>query len=202
MQPAFAQIRFAAWDDILATPQPDPDLLYARAVWHYARGRALLGKGDVAGAAGEAEALAALQQQPTLQDMRFFETQSANDLLDIAALVLAGELSAARGELAAATDSLRRAVALEDALPYNEPPFWFHPVRHSLGAVQLAAGDPRGAEATYRQDLAIMRENGWALLGLAQALHAQGRTAEAEAVRARFDTAWQHADVQIASSRL
>jgi len=202
MQPAFAQIRFAAWDDVLAAPAPDADLLYARAVWRYARGRALLGKGDVDGAAAEADALAALQREPGLEAMRFFETQPANSLLDIAALVLEGEISAARGQLAAATDSLSRAVALEDGLPYNEPPFWFHPVRHSLGAVQLAAGDAAGAEATYRQDLAIMRDNGWALLGLSQALQAQGRSAEAQAARARFDAAWQHADVQITSSRL
>ena len=202
MQPAFAQIRFAAWDDILAAPEPDADLLYARAVWHYARGRALLGKGNLDAAEMEAGELAALQSHPDLASMSFFETQPANGLLDIAATVLDGEISAARGDLAAAIKTLSDAVALEDALPYNEPPFWFHPVRHSLGAVQLAAGDAAGAEATYREDLGIMRENGWALLGLAQALQAQGHGAEADQVRARFEAAWQHADTTITSSRL
>ena len=94
------------------------------------------------------------------------------------------------------------AVAQEDVLPYNEPPFWFYPARHSLGAIQLAAGDPQAAERTYREDLGIMRENGWALMGLAQALSAQGEEAEAERVMARFEVAWQHADIEIATSRL
>jgi hypothetical protein len=32
VQPLFAQVRFGDWDDILAAPEPDADLLYARGV--------------------------------------------------------------------------------------------------------------------------------------------------------------------------
>ncbi len=202
MQPAYAQVRFGAWKDILDSPEPDADLLYARAVWHYARGRALLGLGDIEGATVEAEQLASLRAHPELAALIFFERDSADVLLDIAALVLDGEISAARGDLDAALTTLSTAVAHEDALPYNEPPFWFYPARHSLGVIQLAAGDPEAAERTYREDLGIMRENGWALMGLAQALRAQGSDAEADQVMTRFRTAWQHADIEITASRL
>ncbi|MEQ8858826.1 MAG: hypothetical protein RIC56_09275 [Pseudomonadales bacterium] len=202
MQPAFAQVRFGAWDDILASAEPDADLLYARGVWHYARGRALLGKGDLDGAAEESARIAALRADPGMDEMIFFERDRGDDLLAVGELVLNGEIDAARGDLDAAIAQLEDAVVREDALPYNEPPNWYYPARHSLGALQLAAGDPAAAEATYRADLAIMPENGWALVGLEQALRAQGKTEAADAARDRFELAWQHADVDISSSRI
>lgn len=33
--PIYANVRFGEWDMILATPEPDADLLYPRGVWHY-----------------------------------------------------------------------------------------------------------------------------------------------------------------------
>ena len=202
VQPLFAQVRFGRWDDILATAAPDADLLYARGVWHYARGRALLGKGDTAAARSEAQALAALRQEPGIADLAFFGRDGAEKLLTIAADLLDGEIALAAGDHDAALTKLAAAVAGEDALNYTEPPDWFYPARHSLGVAQLAAGHAAEAEVTYRADLAIMPENGWALIGLEQALRAQGRDAEAEATRRRFDTAWTHADVTISASRI
>ncbi|MFW6092399.1 MAG: hypothetical protein ACODAC_00400 [Pseudomonadota bacterium] len=202
MQPAFAQVRFGAWDDILDQPEPDDDLLYARAIWHYARGRAHLGKGDLENAAAEAARLAELRRNPAMNELVFFERGHAGDLVTIAALTLNGELDAARGDPAAAQEKLRRAVALEDELPYTEPPDWYYPARHSLGAIQLAAGDAAAAERTYREDLAIMKNNGWALVGLEQALRAQNRGDEADEVHHRFQRAWQHADIDIRASRI
>lgn len=202
MQPAFAMVRFGAWDDILATPEPDADLLYARAVWHYARGRARLGQGDLDAAQAEAAALKALRADPGMDAVVFFERGLGDDLLAIGELVLDAEIDAAQGAHAEAIAALERAVVLEDALPYTEPPDWYYPARHSLGVVQLAAGDAAGAEQTYRDDLAIMPENGWALIGLEQALRAQGRDEDADDVRRRFEIAWQHADVEINASRI
>jgi hypothetical protein len=72
-------------------------------------------------------------------------------------------------------------------------------VRQSLGAALLAAG--RAAEAAYREDLKQNRENGWSLFGLAQSLRAQGKTAEADQVQARFTQAWARADVTLTASR-
>ncbi len=202
MQPAFAQVRFGAWDDILASQAPDDDLLYARAVWHYARGRAYLGNGDVEAASAEAARLVELRNLPAMEELRFFERDKGNDILAVAESVLTGELLAAQGDLDGAIAALETAVELEDALPYNEPPNWYYPARHSLGVVQLAADDASAAEQTYLQDLAIMPENGWALLGLEQALRAQGKDAEADEVASRFDVAWQHADTEISASRI
>ena len=202
VQPIFARVRFGDWDRILATAQPDADLPYARAIWHYARGRALAAGGDLEGAEAQRASLEAIRHDPAVAGMAFFGSSGrAAGVLAIAERVLSGRILAERGELEAAISALRDGVVLEDAMPYNEPPDWFYPVRHELGALQLEAGDALGAEATYRADLALMPENGWALLGLAAALRDQRRDDEAAAVQARFETAWQHADVRITSSR-
>ena len=65
----------------------------------------------------------------------------------------------------------------------------------------LAADRPKEAEVVYRQDLAKNQENGFALFGLVQAIEAQGKNAQAAAVRKRFEAAWEAADVKLTSSR-
>jgi hypothetical protein len=74
-------------------------------------------------------------------------------------------------------------------------------VAHLLGAALLEAGKPADAEAVYRKSLMVYRRDGWALYGLVLALNAQGKTAEAGATQKDFDSAWQFADVGLASSR-
>ncbi len=203
MQPLFARLRFGDWQAVLDTPAPAEDLVYATGVWRYARARALIGLGSLDDASAEQAEFTALLSRPGISDLAFFtETGKGRTLLDIAANVLEGEMRAAHGDLAAAETALRKAVELEDALPYSEPPDWYYPARHALGVIQLARGDSAGAEQTYRDDLARMPENGWALIGLQQALQAQGRVEEAQAVQQRFVSAWRHADIAISASRL
>lgn len=200
MQPLYARVRFSDWSAILATPAPDDDLLYARGVWHYARGQAFVGLNETEKAKQELSSLSVIRNMSELQEMRFFNRKGAPVLLEIAETVLTGSISASEGQLKNAISTLEAAVAMEDALPYSEPPEWFFPVRHSLGAVQISAGDFKAAEATYRQDLEIMVENGWALRGLSEALTLQGKTEAAQVVQRRFEDAWSHAEIEIEGS--
>jgi tetratricopeptide (TPR) repeat protein len=200
--PLFADVRFARWQDALAFPAPDEDLVYARAIWHYARGRAFVGQHAPDSAATELDALRATLAEARFADLTIWGINASRDVAAVSEAMLDGELAAARGDFRHATAALRRAVALEDGLKYNEPPDWFYPARQSLGAVLLAAGDAEGARQTYEQDLEIYRENGWSLLGLSKALRAQGRNADADAVEARFRKAWAHADFTLTDSRL
>jgi hypothetical protein len=82
-----------------------------------------------------------------------------------------------------------------------EPPDWFQPVRHSLGAVLLAADRTDDAEKVYRADLARWPDNGWALFGLTCCLEKKG-SPEAKAIRARFDKAWANADIKLTATCL
>ena len=114
---------------------------------------------------------------------------------------LTGEIASRRGDLDAGITHFREAIRIEDAGLYFEPPKWYYPVRHSLGAVLLKAGKNAEAEQAYREDLKRFPENGWALLGLAQALKARGKNNEAARVDARFRKAWADADVTLVASR-
>src|SRR5690606_38845722 len=120
----------------------------------------------------------------------------------IAERSLSGELAAARGDHEAAIAALREAAAIEDRIPYDEPPGWHAPVRHALGAVLLDAGRAAEAEAVYRDELRRNPGNGWSRYGLAESLRAQGRSAEARDVGRELAAAWEHADIQLTASRL
>src|SRR5438094_10347705 len=67
------------------------------------------------------------------------------------------------------------------------------------GLVQ--AGRTADAERVYREDLERNPGNGWSLFGLAQALRAQGKTADAARAAERFRQAWAQADVTLTASR-
>src|SRR2546430_7667004 len=85
--------------------------------------------------------------------------------------------------------------------PAPERPDGYPRTRHSLAAVLLRAGQPVEAEQLYREDLKRFPESGWSLFGLAQALRAQGKSAAAADVDARFTRAWGGADVTLTASR-
>jgi tetratricopeptide (TPR) repeat protein len=199
-QPLYAKVRFSDWQAILATPAPAEDLLYARGIWHYARGQAFVGLNDPEKARQELANLSRLRSMPAIEELRFFNREGAASLLEIAETVLSGVISASEGELQTAIATFKDAVVMEDALPYSEPPEWFFPVRHVLGATQISAGDFEAAEETYQRDLEIMVENGWALRGLANALTLQGKTEPAQAVQSRFEEAWRNAEIDITGS--
>jgi cytochrome c-type biogenesis protein CcmH/NrfG len=61
----------------------------------------------------------------------------------------------------------------------------------------LQAGDARGAEQVFRDDLQRNPRNPRSLYGLAEALTLQQRGYDASWVKQQFDTAWQGADVTL-----
>ena len=190
-------VRFAKWDDILATPAPAEDLTHARAMWRYARGRAFAARGDIDTATAELEQVRRAAASPGAAELRL-EFNSSAAVLGIAAEVLAGHIQAGRRDFAQAVTHLRDAARREDALVYGEPPEWTVPVREELGIVLLDAGRAAEAESVFREDLARFPDNGWSLHGLARSLRAQGRRTQAAAVARRFQRAWTSADVQLA----
>ncbi len=198
--PIVALARFGRWDEVLAHPAPPREWRYTRGVYHYARGLAYSAKGDAAQARRElAELETILSAMPAERTVAFFFR--ATNLLQLAANVLAGELAGRAGDVATAERLLRAAVAEQDTHWFTEPPPWYFPVRHALGAVLMQGGRAAAAEQVYREDLRQNPDNGWALFGLAQSLRAQGKSAEAGQAEARFRAAWAQADVTLTASR-
>ncbi|MEZ5421394.1 MAG: hypothetical protein R2708_29200, partial [Vicinamibacterales bacterium] len=103
----------------------------------------------------------------------------------------------ARGAAADAIRLWTRAVALADAVPYDEPPVWFYPVRESLGAALLLAGRAVDAEQVFRDDLVRNPRNPRSLFGLHEALVTQGRQDDAAWVKRAFDAAWAAAEMPL-----
>jgi tetratricopeptide (TPR) repeat protein len=199
--PLFALVRFGRWDAILAEPRPRAEHQYTTGIWHWARGLAELRQGRIERAEAEAAALSTIARSEAMEKLTLASFPTAQTLLTLAHHILAGEIAGARGDGDAWVTELAQAVAIQDGLPYIEPPSWFMPVRHHLGAALLGLGRFEEAEAVYREDLRQYPHNIWSLQGLAQAMDAQGKVEAAAKVQARVDDLATKADVVIGGSR-
>jgi tetratricopeptide (TPR) repeat protein len=197
LTPLFSNVRFARWQDVESTPRPEDDLPYMIAMWHYAQGVAAVRQGKVDDARRHHEAIVAATRDPAIEKMKVWDRYSVMNGVRIAERVLAAELARAQKDYATAAAALREAVALEDSIPYDEPPGWHAPVRQTLGAVLLQDGKAAEAQAIFLEELRRNPENGWSLFGLEQSLRAQGRKKEAGEVADRFKSAWKNADVEL-----
>jgi tetratricopeptide (TPR) repeat protein len=113
----------------------------------------------------------------------------ARNVLSIAKHVVEARVEQSRKNFTAAEHHLREAIALQDAMSYMEPPFWYYPVRQTLGAVLLQQGRAQDAVAVFGQALGQTPRNGWALWGLLQAQVAAGDSNQS-ATKAAFAKAW------------
>ncbi len=191
----FTQARFGLWDAALAEPAPPADFAYTNGIWHYVRGLAFTAKGRTAEAEAEAKQLDAIEAaMPPGRTVGFVP---AKQLLKIGSATLAGEIAEHEGRRDDAVRHLRDAVVLQDAVPYEEPPGWYYPVRETLGAELLAQGKPAKAEEVFREDLRRNPDNGWSLFGLVECLRARKADHEAARAEAQFKKAWAHADVKL-----
>jgi tetratricopeptide (TPR) repeat protein len=200
--PYYVMVHLGKWDDILNLPIPGESLKYPRAIWHYARGMAYAAKNDLASAGKELENVRNYVADESLKSFRIWDVNSAHEIISIAAFILEAEIAQFKKQYDLSAALLRKAIAIEDGLMYQEPPDWFFSTRHSLGHVLVQAGRFAEAEQVYLEDLVTYPENGWALIGLYNSLKGQGKVADAGLARKRFDKAWQWADTKINSSRV
>ena len=204
--PILVRVRFGMWNEA-KEQRPPRGYDYAMGMWHYARGWALLRTDDVPGAEQARDSAAAYAARLA---GRRIANNPADTLVLIAVHTLTGEIEAKRGNHAAALAELRQAVTLQDGLAYDEPPPFFYPARHSLGAVLLETRDPTEAEQAmlvYRNDLGDMGGqrydvnrnplNAWAYVGMARAAEVLRQDPNPWLARAR--AAWQGADLPPAS---
>jgi len=196
LYPMMIDLRFHRWDTLLATPQPERDRPLSRAFWRYARAMALAAQGKARDAAAEQRRFER-ERAAVPPEGQYLINNKAGDLLALAAATLEAQLAAARDDRATSITAWLRAVTLEAALQYDEPPAWFYPVRQSLGAALLRAGDHAGAERVFREALATHPRDGRLLYGLSQTLQAQGRASEAQLVQQQFARAWRGATMPL-----
>ncbi len=196
--PIHVLMRFGRWEQILAEPAPSDVYPGSAALWRHARAIAYANLGRFAEARNEAAAFEdVVAELSSDADILWF---SRDDMLAVARGMMWGEILFKEGDAEAAFASLRRAIEVEDGLPYSEPPAWMQPVRHAYGALLLDAGRRAEAEQAYREDLERFANNVWSLHGLEECLRRQGRQDEALVVEEQFRKASRHADVLIQAS--
>ena len=204
-------IRFGRWQQIIDEELPEDAGLYAylTATLHYAKGVAFAATGNVEQA--EKSRLEFQAAQAIVPDTRRMHNVRCSLQLAVADAMLDGEIEYRKTNYDEAFARLRDAVALEDALPYDEPWGWMQPSRHALGALLLEQGHIEETEATYREDLGlggnlsraqVHPDNVWALRGLNDCLAAKGRadTSEARLIAQRLALAEARADRQVGAS--
>lgn len=201
MLPALLAARFGEWERVLAIAPPPETARVATAFWHYARGLAYLGTTLTAEASDEREALAALL--PGIPPEETYGVNNAGAAMVALALdELDGRIAVAQGRFGQAIKLFEQAVAKQDALAYDDPPPWYHPVRETLGALLLKTGRSADAERVFREDLKRNPGSGRSLWGLWQSLVDQGKSGQADKAEAAFDKAWSTADIKVKPDEL
>jgi tetratricopeptide (TPR) repeat protein len=202
-------VRFGRWADIIAEPLPADPGLYCvtTAMTHYAQGIARAATGDLARAREHRSAFAAALDR--VPESRMVFNNTCRDILVVAEAMLDGELAYRAGAHDTAFAHLRRAVELDDGLPYDEPWAWMQPARHALGALLLEQDKVTEAEAVYRADLGLdatlprpAQHPGsvWSLHGYHECLTRLGKAEQAAIIGQQLTIAAACADVPVRAS--
>jgi tetratricopeptide (TPR) repeat protein len=200
--PYFVRVKFGMWDEVLNLSLWEKGTDYQDGIRHYALGMAYLGKGQLDQAEKELQSIQEITSKESLENLTIWGINSLSSILNIATLVLEGEILASKQKHEEAIKILTRASDLEDQLLYNEPPDWFLSTRHHLGAVLLEAGKYVEAESVFKKDLEEFPNNGWASYGLMLALEKSGDETGVKKAKDQFTTDWKYADVSLSSSRI
>lgn len=186
VSPLFTYAEFGTHDQVMALPDPGPDAPYVKAIWHYARAVSLARHGDADAALAEVDAIAAVSDKANFRGGGI----PTPTLLSIAQNVALGRIAQASDDHEAAVGYFEAGVSLQDTVNYMEPPYWYYPVRQSLGAAYLAVGRDGDAEQALKASLIDAPNNGLALFGLAETYATMGDDTAAQYTKDLLGKAW------------
>jgi tetratricopeptide (TPR) repeat protein len=185
----YAHALFSDPETILAQEKPGDIVPLIQVIWHYARGIAYTQLRDFENARAEGLAIEGIRESGFLDPM-VERLVPGVKIARVAEHVLAGRIAQATGQKDEAVEQFGKAVEVQDDLNYTEPPYWYYPVRQSLGIALLSAGDPEEAIRVLQRSLVNYPNNAWALYGLMQAYKAVGETDAAKVTEKLFKKAW------------
>ncbi len=194
--PYFVHAQFTDAEQVLALAEPEEDFPFIKAMWHYARAVAWVQQGDLEQARAEAAAIDQLKRDGDYS-MLLAWAVPAPDILDLARHVVEGRIAMAEDDPERAIREFGIAVTIQDSLSYMEPPFWYYPVRQSLGAALLLADRAEEAEQAFIKALEDFPNNALSLYGLMQAQQAQDKLVAARESEEKFRRAWNGGDQKI-----
>jgi len=185
--PILNLLRFQKWDEVLGLPAPDPKRVVSTGFWHYGRTLAMIGKGQRQQALDQKSKFENARR--ALPDDTMWMFNKGQDMLALASLVLDARLAQ---DSAHSIELWKSAVKAQDALSYDEPPPWYYPIRESLGAALLRAGNATEAEGVFRESLQRNPRDPRALFGLIESLKAEKKLDAADSVRREFENSWKN----------
>ena len=187
--PYTTHAQFSDPETILKLTAPPDELVLVVTMYRYARALAFAAKKDAPSAQKEIDALAKLESDADFKPFAEWNIP-AKEIVQTARVVATGRLADAMGDLDGAGKAYDEAVFIEDTLAYMEPPYWYYPVRQSLAAVRLRQGKYDDAEKIFRESLSRVRNNAWALAGLAETYRRKGDAAAQKKTQQAFAKAW------------
>lgn len=187
--PYLAHALFSPPATVLALKPPPKTQVLVSALAGYSRALGHIANKDAAAAQREIDAIDTLENSADFKPYADWYVPG-REIVRTARLVAQARLADSRGDLDGAAKAYRDAIAVEDSLSYMEPPYWYYPIRQSLGSVQLRQGNLDAAEQTLRESLLRVRGNGWALAGLAEVYRRKGDAGAERTARQAFQRAW------------
>jgi tetratricopeptide (TPR) repeat protein len=199
--PRLNEARFEQWDAVLkaSTVMTARDGL-EEGLSRYARGLAHVARGNTAEAAQQLNELKRVATLDKNRTATIFGETKITALLQVAVEALDGQLKIKTQQTEEGIAALKRSVKLEAAIDVDDPPLLGAHTRPMLARALLAAGRHAEAEATAREDLKQIPNNGWSLAVLRDALKAQKKEAEAADVAKQLRVVWGRADAALTKS--
>ncbi len=196
LAPAFTHIRFGEWAAVLQLDAPASveELPFMAAMFHYTQGLANAALGRNEAASAQLAMLGAVMETEAFAQVTMMAPGVAESLATMASLVVEARIARGSGEQSRELALLERAVDIQNALPYTEPPMFHLPLRQVLGDALLEAGEPAQAAAVFARDLEQFPKNPWSLYGLEMSL--EGVSGVEEDVRGARELAWSRSDVE------
>lgn len=195
MFPQLAMVRLGQWSRLLQDDTPiEPGWQYAQVLHHFAKGMALAKTKGYAQAEAHLQQLREAMKGETLRKRFAPHISSPAECAMVAENILQATLYFEKKDPARAIHTIKKAILAEDSLLYSEPKIWMLPARQYLGAFLLRVNRDKEAEAVYREDLVWNPGNGWSLLGLHQALEAQGKKTELAVLKKKYTASFSGAE--------
>ena len=172
----------------LQLPEPKASDKSAVAMWRYARGEALAGKGDAKAVLEESRQIGLALARET--DPKARKSMSAS-VARIAQQVLEGRAQMLEGPPGEAAKIFADTARMQEKFKWDmDPPPWWYPVRRSLAAAYLKAG--RNADALREASASLNAWPGDALALKVRALAEQrlGKAEQAKTDEATAGAAW------------
>ena len=197
--PLLSYVRFGKWQEILAYKEPIKDFKYSRSIFHYAKSVAYAATGDIEKAKKHQKLITSFIDSSEV-DAMVKAGHPTKQLIKIANNLAMGSISMYQKDYLSAINNFKKAVLLQDNLPYTEPPFWYYPTRQTLGHVFLQSKKPHEAIKTFKKDLKDYPKNGWSYYGLHKAYEEIGDSLNSKKSLNMFENLWEESDIKVSSS--